>query len=297
MTGDDLAQARTSAGVRAARHPAGGRYHADVPHSAGGRYSANVRHPAGSGYRVDVRHSAGGRHPAQADRPAEHWSVRVHAACTTIAWCCALNALWIAFTLLGGVVLGIGPATVAACILVRRRSRGETVRLREFAGAWRRELWRGSAVMLPVAAGIAVLWWNYAFFSALGPQAGPARLVTLAAVALAIGAGAYVGPMYAHYDLPSRAYFFKATRFALARPASTVILLFVFAALAFATAALPVLLVTVSIGAWLQASTWLCVRFFAENEDRLARAAGPEAVRPDPRRSVPALPVEPLRIR
>jgi uncharacterized membrane protein YesL len=220
------------------------------------------------------------------------WAARLHGAFSTIAWCCALNVLWIAFTLLGGIVLGIGPATVTACILVRRRTRGESIQLRDFAALWRRELIRGSLVILPVAVVTTVLLSNYAYFSALGPSATAARLVTLAAFVLAIGAGAYVGPMYAHYDAPLWSYPVKAVRFALARPASTVVLLFVFATLAFATAAMPVLLFTVSIGAWLQTSTWLCVRFFSENEDRLAEvaAAGPD----QPQR---ALPSQPLRIR
>jgi uncharacterized membrane protein YesL len=221
-----------------------------------------------------------------------HWSVRVHSACLTIAWSCALNALWIAFTLLGGVVLGIGPATVTACILTRRRMRGESVHLRDFAAVWRAELLRGTAVILPVAAAMVLLLSNYAYFSALGPGATGPRLVTLAAFVLAVGAGAHVGPMYAHYDIALRSYPVRALRFALARPASTIVLLLVFASLAFATAAAPVLLLTVSIGAWLHASTWLCVRFFEENEDRLADAA-----RAGPPRPVRILPSEPLRIR
>jgi uncharacterized membrane protein YesL len=211
-----------------------------------------------------------------------------------IAWCLALNALWFAFTLLGGVVLGIGPATVTACILTRRRMRGETIHLRDFAATWRREILAGSVVMLPVAVVVLMLWSNYAFFSALGSDASAARLVTLAAFVLAVGAGAYVGPMYAHYHLPWWSYAGKAVRVALARPASTVVLLAVFATLAFVTAVAPVLLLTVSVGAWLQTSTWLCVRFFEENEDRLAAGAATGT----PTRTAPAgLPAEPLRIR
>jgi uncharacterized membrane protein YesL len=220
------------------------------------------------------------------------WAARVHAVSSTVAWCCALNALWITFTLLGGVVLGVGPATVAACILVRRRMRGESTRLRDFAAVWRRELVRGSLVVLPVAVLTTVLLSNYAYFSALGPSASAARLATLGALVVALGAGAYVGPMYAHYDLPPWSYPAKAVRFALARPAPTVVLLFVLLATAFATAAVPILLLTVSIGAWLHTSTWLCIRFFEENEDRLAAAAEPGPVRPER-----ALPSEPLRIR
>ncbi|WP_211588995.1 YesL family protein [Allorhizocola rhizosphaerae] len=215
-------------------------------------------------------------------------AVRLHALCATIAWCCALNAMWIAFTLLGGVVLGVGPATVAACVLSRRRINGESIHLRDFVATWRREFLRGTAVVLPVAIVVVVLLSNYAFFSMLGPGVGGARLLTLVALIVAIGAASYVGPMYAHYDLPLRAVAAKSLRFALARPASTIILLFVFAALAFVTAAVPVLLAVVSIGAWWHASTWLCLRFFQENEDRLARPAE------QPQR---VLPVEPLRIR
>lgn len=221
-----------------------------------------------------------------------HWSVRTHAACTTIAWCCALNALWIAFTLLGGVVLGIGPATVTACVFARKHARGESFHFRDFAATWRREFVRGTAVILPTLVVTAVLVANYLFFSALGPEADAPRLVTLIALVLTIGVGAYIGPMYANYDLPLRSVIPKATRFAFARPIPTVILLFVFATIAFATAAAPVLLATVSIGAWIQTSTWLCVRFFSENEDRLA-AADPTP-RPVAER---ALPTEPLRIR
>lgn len=221
-------------------------------------------------------------------------AARLYAASSMLAWCAALNALWLMFTLLGGVVLGIGPATVAACILTRRRMRGESIHLRDFASIWRQEFFRGSAVVLPVAAVTVLLWWNYAFFSALAPAAGPARLATLAAFAVAVGAGAYVAPMYAHYHLPLPVYPLKALRMALARPASTVLLLLVFTALAFATAAVPLLLLTLSVGVWLQTSTWLCVRFFEENEHRLANRGKARTAGPD---LLAALPSEPLRIR
>jgi len=221
---------------------------------------------------------------------SEHWTGRVHSACSTVAWWCRLNALWIFFTLLGGVVMGIGPATVAACVVSRSRSRGEVVGVRDFAVAWRRELRGGTAVVGPVVAVVALLWLNYAYFAALGPRGDLPRLATLAALVVALGAGAYVAPMYAHHDLPWRLYVVRSLRFALARPASTVILLFVAAVVGFATVALPVLLVTVSIGAWLHASTWLCLRFFAENEARLSTA-------PDSGGPVRGLPSEPLRIR
>ena len=225
-------------------------------------------------------------------RATPGWAGYTQKVFIEIAWCAWLNALWLVFTLLGGVLLGIGPATAAASVVVRRRMRGESIHLGDFAAVWRRELLRGSVVMLPVIAAILLLYTNYLYFSALGPRAGAARLVTLAALVLAIGAGSYVAPMYAHYNLRLYQYFPKAMRFALGRPLSTVLLLFVFAAFAFASAVMPILLAVISFGAWWQASTWLCVRFFQENEDRLAGSA-----EQDPQHLQPALPAEPLRIR
>lgn len=245
--------------------------------------------------RTDTRAPRRARPPRRTPPTATtggHWAARVHEACSTLAWCCALNAWWLGFTVLGGIVFGVGPATVAACVVSRRRTRGEAIHLRDFAAVWRRELVRGSVVVLPVLAAAGMLAANYASAAAFGSAAGAVRVATLAALAATAGVGSYVGPMYAHYDLPLRSYLPKATRFALARPASTVLLLFVFAALVFATAALPVLALVGSVGAWLHTSTWLCVRFFAENEDRLADADHSGTAQP-----VRALPAEPLRIR
>jgi len=207
-----------------------------------------------------------------------------------IAWCAWLNALWLTFTLLGGVLFGIGPASVAACVVARRRMCGESIHFRDFAVVWRREFVRGAIVVLPVVAVVLLLFTNYVYFSALGPRAGGPRLVTLAALALALGAGSYVAPMYAHYHLRLHRYLPMAMRFALARPLSTLLLLFVLTALAFGSAVMPALPAVISFGAWWQASTWLCVRFFQENEDRLS---APETTTTQPA----DLPTEPLRIR
>ena len=223
------------------------------------------------------------------------WTGHLHTMFSAIAWCAWLNAMWLAFTLLGGVLLGAGPATVAACVLARRRMRGESIHFGDFASVWRREFVRGSIVVLPVLAAVVLLYTNYVYFSALGPQASGARLVTLAALVLALGAGSYVAPMFAHYDLRLRQYLPKAMRFALGRPVSTIILLFVLTAFAFASAVMPVLLAVITFGGWWQTSTWLCVRFFQENEDRLAGSAAPDLARQP---SLPAgFPAEPLRIR
>ncbi|WP_125773191.1 YesL family protein [Antribacter gilvus] len=222
-------------------------------------------------------------------------------AADVLVWCVVLTLVWVTFTLAGAVVLGAAPASVAVVGLVRRRERGDVVHpWRDAARTWRAELWRSQPAVLPALAVPAVLWGNYATLSALGPDASAARLATLAAFVAAAGIGAWAPALYLHYDLPLRRFLPMASRLALARPGSTVVLLFTGLVLAVACAVVPVLAL-VGLGAWWHASTWLCLRFFAENEDRLAAiradAEAPADRSGPPDRGAPTLPAEPLRIR
>ncbi|MFI7702720.1 YesL family protein [Nonomuraea sp. NPDC049480] len=197
-------------------------------------------------------------------------SIRIQAACSELIWAVRLNLIWIVFTLAGGVILGLGPATVAAYTLARRHARSETFHAwSEFWTVYRREFVRASLLVLPMALAATVLIGNYLYFSALGPSAGALRIATLVALIALAGVGAYVGPLYVHYDLPLWAYVPKACQLALMRPASSVLLLLVLSAIAYATSAAPVLAALISIGAWIYLNTWLCLRFFEENEARL----------------------------
>ncbi|MGI5272142.1 YesL family protein [Nonomuraea sp. CA-218870] len=197
-------------------------------------------------------------------------SIRFQAACSEVVWAARLNAQWIVFTLLGGVLLGLGPATVAAYTLARRHAHGESIQgWAAFWGVYRREFIRASLLVLPPAVAAAVLVGNYLYFTALGPEGAAWRVVTVVALVALAGVGSYLGPLYAHYDLPLPAYLPKASLLALTRPASSALLLFVLAAIVFATMAAPLLAPLVSVGAWICLNTWLCLRFFDENEARL----------------------------
>ena len=51
------------------------------------------------------------------------WSIKLYDAADEVFWSAKLTLLWTIFTLVGGVVLGVGPATVAAYTLARRHAR------------------------------------------------------------------------------------------------------------------------------------------------------------------------------
>ncbi len=204
------------------------------------------------------------------------WSIKLYDVADEVIWAVRLNCLWLGFTLLGGVALGIGPATLAAYSLARRRSFGESFHIfPAFQKAFRHEFRRGTLVGLPAVVAAVLLVGNYLYFASLGAQATPPRLTSLARLA-SLGAlavlgviSAYLLPMAVHFDLRTRELLPKASLIALARPASSAVLLFVAICIGYVSAKFPVLGILLAGGAWIQLNTWLCQRFFAENEARL----------------------------
>lgn len=196
-------------------------------------------------------------------KTSPNWAIRLYEAADEVAWAAKLNLFWILFTLAGGVLFGAGPATVAAYTLARRRAMGESFRSwPEFMSAFRREFVRGNILVLPLAAVTGLLVTNYHAFPAL-------RLAIAVALGFLVVIAAYALPMAVHYDLRTSQLLPKASLFALTRPASSVLLLFVFTAVVFVSTTFPFLVLVLAVGGWIQLDTWLCLRFFAENEAKL----------------------------
>lgn len=200
------------------------------------------------------------------------FSARAYSFFDTLLWIACLNMLWIVFTVLGLGVLGAGPATAAAQILVRKRARGDQARLlRSFAVEYFRNFGRTNILAVPIMGVAVALMMNWNFYS--GSNGLAASLMTagifVASLFLA-GSACYIFPLYARYDLPLAQYFLSSSRFALRHLAGTVILLFVSAAAVYASSAVPGLIPFFSVGAWLYATGWLCDRFFTANDESVA---------------------------
>ncbi|MEO5315372.1 DUF624 domain-containing protein [Pseudarthrobacter sp. CC12] len=207
------------------------------------------------------------------------FSARAYAFFDTLLWVAGLNLLWIAFTLVGAGVLGAGPATAAAQIVVRRRVAGDGAPLlRGFTSAYFRNFARANLLSVPVMAVTAALLLNWNYFAGSGGifAQSTAAAVLVAAIFLA-GAVCYLFPLYARYELPLPQYLLMSSRFAVRHLAGTVILLFVSAAVVYASSWIPGLVPFFSIGAWLYLTGWLCDRFFTANDQSVAIAGGTAA--------------------
>ena len=185
--------------------------------------------------------------------------------------------VWIALTLLGLGVFGVGPATAAAQLMVRKRSAGDAPPLlRGFASGYFRNLARANALSLPLLAVAVALALNWNYFSSgrgLLPQLAAAGVFVLSI--FVAGTACYVFPMYARYELRLPQYLLMSSRFAVRHLAGTAILLFVAAAVFYASRWLPGLVPFFSIGAWLYLTGWLCDRFFAANDQSVTAAGEP----------------------
>jgi uncharacterized membrane protein YesL len=196
-------------------------------------------------------------------------ATRAVRACAEVVWIAKLNAVWILLTLLGAVVLGLGPATLAAATVSRRHHRGEDVRIaREAWAAYRRAFVPGNLIGLPLLAVGLLLAWNRRYADGTG-NVPMAVLVGCAAAGYA-AIVAVLPPMYAHYDLPLRGYLPAASKFVLVNLPGSILLIFILLAVGFVSYLMPGLLIFVSFGLWITADSYLCQRFFAANDDRIA---------------------------
>lgn len=204
-------------------------------------------------------------------------NARWYAASEWIVRAMLVNALWLAFTLLGGVVLGLAPATVAAHALARRYVRGIDGRpVRTFMDVYRAQLWRANVLLVPPVVGmLAALAGAVTMRGSTLPGAGPLSIPLFAAAAVLGLAVLYLPALTVHYQIPTRQSASRAFLFAVANLPSTAVLLLALAAVAYSCVRIPGLLVVVGVGGWICLSTALCLAFFAQNDAALSSATAP----------------------
>ncbi|KIL52147.1 YesL family protein [Jeotgalibacillus soli] len=139
-----------------------------------------------------------------------------------------INLLWIAFTLLGGVVLGFMPSTVALYTVARKFLTGEDdiPIFKTFWKAFRSEFLRSNLMGSLLLAGS--LLWYVDFIIFRGMDSGFSQI--LSQVMIVIGfiyfiLLLYIFPVYVHYDKKFFQYFKMALMIGLLQPMSLMLML------------------------------------------------------------------------
>ncbi|MCL7749679.1 YesL family protein [Halalkalibacter alkaliphilus] len=116
-----------------------------------------------------------------------------------------INVLWFFFTLAGGVILGLFPATIAMFSLIRQWLRGHSD-MPIFPSFWRyykKEFWKSNRLGLIIYLFSFVFGFNIIFLHAnIGELITWTYVPLLAGLLLFILLIIYLFPTYVHYDLP-----------------------------------------------------------------------------------------------
>ncbi|WP_017472472.1 YesL family protein [Amphibacillus jilinensis] len=139
-----------------------------------------------------------------------------------------LNLLWTTFSLIGGILFGIGPSTLALYHVNRKWLRKELGSDRDifkhYFTAYKRHFITGNLIGLSLIVLFFIFLVNYRYASARSEivfQFIQVATVVLSFVAVIILT--YLFPLYVHYQLPLKVYYLKSWIVALAHPVPTVL--------------------------------------------------------------------------
>ncbi|GAA0376228.1 YesL family protein [Bacillus horti] len=114
-----------------------------------------------------------------------------------------LQLLWFVFTLLGGIVLGIFPATAALFASLRKLQNGESIHLLStFVKAYRAEFWKSQQLgYLYLCTGLFIYIDLLLLISYQHPVAMIGIVLFTSLFILFLSASMYVFPIYAHFRM------------------------------------------------------------------------------------------------
>ncbi|WP_082234931.1 YesL family protein [Halobacillus massiliensis] len=152
----------------------------------------------------------------------------VLAFCNWVTHFALLNLLWIAGTLMGGIVLGIAPSTVAMYTVTRKQVMGDdNVPLtRTFFSAYRQEFFRanGAALILTVIGWLC--FYDLHFFRQMeGTIYVFLTYVLMAACLTFIILLTYFLPVYVHYNLKLKQIFKQALLIGFLKPSNLILMI------------------------------------------------------------------------
>lgn len=153
-----------------------------------------------------------------------------------------LNILWMVFTILGGVILGWAPSTIALFTVVRNWIKDEKDQsfFNTFWTTYKKEFLKANALGAIILIVGYILSVNLQFIlqqSGIGFFA--LRIFTLIIMFICFCALLIIFPMYVQYELPFLQYFNKAVMIGFVKPVWTIILVIGFSVSSFILLTLP----------------------------------------------------------
>ncbi len=139
-----------------------------------------------------------------------------------------INLLWILFTLMGLVIFGIVPATIAIFAITRKWIRGEkdTLILSTFLKAYKHDFLKGNIICLAFIIICIIIYCDWLFITNLNGISYEIAMIVLVMIGIiVISTLLYFFPVYVHFDIKFTQYFKYAFLMVVSYPLITFLLL------------------------------------------------------------------------
>jgi len=148
--------------------------------------------------------------------------------CRLVTYFAILNLLWIGCTLLGGIILGLAPSTVAMYAVARKTASGEEdiAVVKTFWSVYRREFLRSNGLALTLTV-IGLVWYfDLNFFRQFEGTFFTIMNYVMMMVGLAfIILLSYILPVYVHYDMKLIQYLKQALLIGFLQPGNLILMM------------------------------------------------------------------------
>lgn len=140
-----------------------------------------------------------------------------------------VNILWILFTLAGGLLLGIGPATAGMFTVIRKMIMGaeEIAVFKVFRETFRKEFKRSNLLFLIITSTGILLYYDFRFFQMQeGLVFTLLSYFTLGLFLVYFLILLFIFPLFVHYQMKVLHYFRSASVFVIMQPIITILMAF-----------------------------------------------------------------------
>ncbi|AQQ52383.1 YesL family protein [Planococcus lenghuensis] len=183
-----------------------------------------------------------------------------------------LNVLWIAFSLLGAVVLGVFPATAALFAVIRQWLKGNAG-MPVFATFWRyyrQEFIKSNLLGLFVWLMLVLIGLDVLYIQAAGGDLAWTHIPLFAFMLLVVLFLFYLFPVFVHYDIPNSQVVKNAFLLMLVNPLTSIMIIFCLVPLFIIMRAFPATAFIFGASSYAFITMWLCLNTFNKANERAA---------------------------
>jgi uncharacterized membrane protein YesL len=176
-----------------------------------------------------------------------------------------VNFLWICFTLLGLIIFGFGPSTIAMFTVFRKWSMGESdvPVFTTFWESFRKDFWKANALGLTLLILACMLYVNLNYLELQGEWVTViSRYILLITAAIYVVMLVYIFPLYVHYENKFFVYFKNSILIAIYHPMRTIYVIAALLTLYYLFYVLPVFIFLIGPSLTSLVIMWIVYRTF-----------------------------------